>query len=242
MASGVQERTFLSHSATVRSIALSADQRLLLSGSFDRTVHLMDVDSGNVLKKFEDGFCAAVALTPDAPLAAHGAGSRIHIWNTDTGKTVLRIERAGDAINALAFVPGGKLLVSGDSSGVLQVWEVDSGRQVHRLTQHADQAGRFPNHKPGVFSLRCFPDGRHFASGGHDKTLRIFELASGREVARAECEHYSTSAIAISPDGQTIASGGGIVTLNDLKTNVQDGDYAIRLWKVPEMSGPQKHD
>ena len=85
------------------------------------------------------------------------------------------------------------------------------------------------------------PDGRHFATGSEDKTIRIVDVATGREVARANCEKLYATRIAISPDGQTIASGGGISTekINGKTVVTKDGDYAIRLWRLPESIWPQ---
>jgi WD40 repeat protein len=117
---------------------------------------------------------------------------------------------------------------------VVQVWEVATARCLQRLSHHAD--GRDPrrDHPKSVASIQFFPSGRYFVTGGWDQSLRIFELDSGTPVAGAQCDVYCTNAIAVAPDGKSIASAGGAVTLRDLVTNVKDGEYYIHIWKLAE--------
>lgn len=232
----VKVREFPQHAAPVRSIAATQDGTRLLTGSFDGKVRLLDVASGHVLQEFDDGFCSAVAIASEAPVAAHGVNDQIHVWRTDTGTSIGHIPRAANAIFALALSADGKTVVSGDGDGLLQVWEVDSRSELHRLTQHFAGHKKREDHLPTVSSIQFFANGPYFATGGWDQSLRVFDTRSGRELAQVQCEHYCTSIVAVSPDGTSIASGGGIVTLRDNATNLKDGDYAIRRWAAPAES------
>ena len=86
-------------------------------------VRLVDIETAESIFEFDEAFCAALAMTADGRIAAHANGGRIHLWDTENGKTLRRIERSGDAIFSLAFSPDGQFLVSGDGSGVVQLWE-----------------------------------------------------------------------------------------------------------------------
>lgn len=69
------------------------------------------------------------------------------------------------------------------------------------------------------------PDGKLMASGGHGETVRVWEVATGREVGRFEGHDTYICKIAFSPDGETIASG--------------DLDGIVRLWRIAD--GRQIH-
>jgi WD40 repeat protein len=71
-------------------------------------------------------------------------------------------------------------------------------------------------HTDIVFSVTFSPDGRTLASGGKDKTIKLWDSASG-ELLRTLTGHKSwVNSIAFAPDGRTLASGGR--------------DYTIKLW------------
>ena len=66
------------------------------------------------------------------------------------------------------------------------------------------------------------PDGQWVASGSYDHTLRVWEAATGREVARMKHEH-SVHAVAFSSDGRWVASGG------------EDNVVQVWLWQSKDL-------
>jgi len=69
-----------------------------------------------------------------------------------------------------------------------------------------------------VGAVAFSPDGRLLASGGSDGAVRVWDVATGRELRRLEGHTDSVQSVAFSPDGRTLASGG--------KDNI------VRLWGV----------
>ena len=73
-------------------------------------------------------------------------------------------------------------------------------------------------HTDGVLSVSFSPDSQTLASGGWDKTVRLWDVNTGRELKKLTGHTRSTNSVSFSPGGQVIASGSS--------------DHTIRLWDV----------
>jgi WD40 repeat protein len=69
-----------------------------------------------------------------------------------------------------------------------------------------------------VYGVAFSPDGRTLASGSADATVKLWDVASGREVRTLSGHARGVDSVAFSPDGRTLASGSG--------------DNMVRVWGV----------
>jgi WD40 repeat protein len=82
-------------------------------------------------------------------------------------------------------------------------------------------------HTKSVDSVAISPDGRFALSGSEDKTLRLWELSTGRCIRIMEGHTNDVNSVAISPDGRFALSGSG--------------DNTIRLWEfIWELEFPDE--
>src|SRR5262249_19560010 len=72
-------------------------------------------------------------------------------------------------------------------------------------------------HTEKVFDRACSPDGRLLASASADRTVRLWEVATGREMAVLRGHENSVWPVVFSPDGRRLAS-------------TDRDDRAVRLW------------
>jgi WD40 repeat protein len=98
----------------------------------------------------------------------------------------------------VAYLPGGKQLVTGSYDGVVKVWTVGEAQLVRAFPAHAD----------GVTCLAPRPDGAALASGGLDGQVRLWDLGSGAQVSAQAAHPGGVTALAWTPDGSELLSAG----------------------------------
>jgi uncharacterized caspase-like protein/uncharacterized protein with WD repeat len=99
-------------------------------------------------------------------------------------------------INRLAIAPDGKMLAIGDREAI--VLRELNGKEIRRLIGHDN-----------AMSIAFSHDGKHLASGGADRLIRIWDVAAGQVLETFDGHRSEVAALAFSPDGQQLASAGG---------------------------------
>src|SRR5262249_54516840 len=142
--------------------------------------------------KGHSGRVGEVRFTPDGRLmATAGYDMAEELWNTPDWSLVRTIHgppAPGPFQFAYpAFRPPRRRLVTGNwIDATVRLWDVQTGRQLHRMRGHTGW----------VLSVAFSPDGRRVASGGEGGIVRLWEVNSGQEV--------------LTLDGHTPSAVGGI--------------------------------
>ena len=231
--SGEKVRTFQGHSAR-GYIGFSADGRRILSSSFDDfTARLWDVETGGQLCQFQVGKNPqSITFSADGQFAVGGdTDKNTRIWDAETGQTVAILETSDtDTTLRTTFSPDGRQVLTASSIGALRLWDVSTRKEIRR----------FNGHERPVIDVAFTADGRHVVSASIDRSLRLWETASGRELARIHAQTRRFNQLAVSPDGRYVIAGGGAgwISSGSKGRLVTDGDYAVHLYRLPELVLP----
>jgi len=97
---------------------------------------------------------------------------------------------------------------------------------------------RFTGHSEGVRSVAIAPDGRTALSGSQDKTLKLWDLNTGRELRTFTGHLGPVLCVAIAPDGRTALSGSQDKTLKlwDLNTGKVQHTFPGHLQDVMSVA------
>lgn len=92
-------------------------------------------------------------------------------------------------------------------------------------------------HAATVLCLAFAPDGSLLVSGSEDRSIRLWDVATGGELAALEGPSFAVDALAFSPDCRTLASGAGPIggsVGNPINRFVGNGGPSgeLRLWDV----------
>ena len=200
--------TTTSLSAGVTAVAVSPDGATLASGSASGQVQLLDLEGDRVAATLP-GHTQAVrslAFSLDGTVLASGGQDGVRLWDVEARSSTATLP---GAVTSVALSPDGATLASGSGDG-LRLLDVETEAEVATYQHGSGGWGS------GVNSVAFSPDGTLVASGGDDTTVRLWEMATGDNVAVLEGHDEPVRSVAFSTDGTMLASG--------------DADLTVLLW------------
>src|SRR5918994_818754 len=118
------------HGGPVRALAVSADGKIAMSGSFDQSAILWDLDQGAALQvlRFHDGAVNAVAALPDGRFVTGGEDGRLAVWRAGETVPARVFDVHKGPIAGLAVSPAGDSVASASWDASVRVTGLDDGR------------------------------------------------------------------------------------------------------------------
>jgi WD40 repeat protein/serine/threonine protein kinase len=206
VASGSSLSALEGHTTFVNRVIFSPDGTILASGDGYGGIRIWDTLSGDTIHQLQahSGFVSILAFSPDgSTLVSVDGFGQIYFWDINSGElTDTLIWQASDVLT-LDFSPGGTVLASGGSDGLVHLWDVPSANILYTFSGSLESA------KKVLFT----PDGKILASKDWQGRIELWDVESGILARSLE----ANVGMAISPTGQTVASGNqGIIYLRDI--------------------------
>jgi Bacterial pullanase-associated domain/Caspase domain/WD domain, G-beta repeat/PEGA domain len=148
-------------------------------------------------------------FSPDSRILASGSLDKTaRLWDVSNGSLIRVLQDPTDSVNSVAFSPTSNTLVSVSNKSA-RLWDVSNGNTIRTV---------LTGHSSGIIALAIGGDGRTFATGSHDNTIRLWDLPSGYPSHVLTGHSGFVQSVAFSPDSSLIASGSG--------------DNTVRLWNA----------
>jgi serine/threonine protein kinase len=201
----------------VHTMVWSPTQQLLASAGNDGTVHVWDANVGQPVSVYRGhaGPVYAVAWSSESKgIVSGGSDASIHVWEPFTGRNISLYRGQPARVLSVAWntvrqqdIPVVSLELDASSSGtsvgcgredgMLQMWDIATGREVMAY-----------RHSAPVYVVAWSPDGKRFAFASDDKMIQVWDTTSNLKLFTFQ-HAAAVRVMAWSPDGKYIASGDG---------------------------------
>jgi hypothetical protein len=154
------------------------------------------------------GAVCCIAISPDGTRAVSGGADRgLWVWDLVNGREVRCLAGHRDRVCCLAFSPDGRRLLSSGLDQTVRLWDIEAGLEIRCLDRQTNRSAAFS------------PDGKTALCGSlYDGKVRLFDVASGKEIKRFAGHADWVVSLAFASDGKVALSAGL--------------DKAIKLWDV----------
>lgn len=191
---GFARKALTGHSQCVQDVVISSDSQFALSGSWDKTLRLWDLNMGTTVRSFQGhtSDVNSVAFSPDNRQIVSGSRDKtIKLWNTlaDCKYTIVENQH-NDWVSCVRFSPSPTkpLIVSCGWDRLVKTWNLTNCKLMHNLEGHTSV----------LYTVTISPDGSLCASGGKDGVAMLWDVNDGKHLYSLE-SNSTINALCFSP-------------------------------------------
>lgn len=241
------------HAKELAAVAISADGRWLASGSYDKTIKLWSLPSGDLARTLtgHKEVVGRLAFSPDGRLLASSSDDKtIAVWTVDDGKQAASLGNRGQWVRDIQFSPDGRLLAS-EAPSELHTWSMPDGKLVATVpsgSMRLERAAFTPDGTMVAFPTKTaieflsLPDLQSRPSltcGEREEVKRIAVSADGTKLVAACFGGVRVWSLATRELLTTIpgdASRVNVLAVNPDATIAATGDApgVVRIWNLTD--------
>ncbi len=189
------------HDFSVSGLALAADGELLVTGGSDTTVRFWNAKTGDFVHPSAGhrNMVTTLAFSADGErILSGGYAGRTILWDAEKGRAVHEFAAGDqrDAIAGVAILKSGGLF-SLDGAGRVRVRDVESGKIARK--------GSLDEKAPRIASFSRSRSSSRVVTGHYGSAAKVWDIETGQLVKSLSLKTESVSAVALSPDGKTVA-------------------------------------
>eukprot|EP01119_Soliformovum_irregulare_P005179 TRINITY_DN1665_c0_g4_i2.p1 TRINITY_DN1665_c0_g4~~TRINITY_DN1665_c0_g4_i2.p1 ORF type:complete len:474 (-),score=80.30 TRINITY_DN1665_c0_g4_i2:65-1486(-) len=220
---GELRNTLARHKGPIFSLKWNKRGDSLLSGSVDKTAIIWDAKTGDVKQQFE--FHSAPTLDvdwrDDTSFASCSTDKTIYVCQLGKQKPIATFVGHSDEVNAIKWDPSGSWLASCSDDFTAKIWNMKTDKCVYDFKHHTKE----------IYTIRWSPTGPGtanpnkslvLASASFDTTVKLWDIAQGKELFSLVKHTDPVYSVAFSPNGDFIASGSF--------------DKCLHIWSVKDGS------
>ena len=213
-----QMRTYYGHEQAVRSVSYSADGTQFVSGSFDSTMKVWDLETGQCTGSFTNGSIVnQVLFSVREPHVVLSACKNRCVMQYDlrSGDMVQEYNYHLDSVNSITFYDDGNRFMSTSDDKKVLLWDYNTPTPHKYIAEP---------HMHSMPAATLSPDGTHIAGQCMDNKISVYSTAgrftlSKNRVFKGHVVSGYACQVAFSPNGRFLASGdeGGQLWLWDFQ-------------------------
>jgi WD40 repeat protein len=238
---GREERSFeIAPRSGSLFVSISADRKSVAAvGSDDRVIHIWDIETGKETRQFaalpaNQAFFYLSWSPDDKSIVSYHHDRTVRVWNVATGKEerqlalVPAVSTANLAGLLVHFMPDGKALAVAEDWSV-RVLDPQDGKELRW----------FGGHTGPIASIGFSPDGKLLATVATDRHARLWDVATGKTVARLPLPVGGGRHLSFDGDGKFLAIGAADRTVRVFEVSsgkevgkIDTGLLAVRTFNL----------
>ncbi|CEP17221.1 hypothetical protein [Parasitella parasitica] len=172
------------HSAGISSLQFCEAQNILITGSYDKTAIVWNLETGEILRTLKGhARCIRTLQFDDTKLVTGSMDNTLRIWNYHTGQCIRTLEGHTDGVVHLNF--NCRILASGSADSTIKIWNFQTG-----------ECFTLSGHTKAVNHVSIQKDSTTLVSSSEDGSIRIWDLER-RSCARVLRGHMAPVQTAI---------------------------------------------